>query len=74
MTVETIREAMKHNPLALDAVLTHFDKYITACATIEHMDEAGNIIKIVDAELKGHLQSKLMMALPKFRLEGVKNT
>jgi len=70
LTVETIREAMKGNPLAIDQVLLHFDKYLSTCATLEGYDEHGCRYSFVDSELKGHLQSKLVLALPKFRVEG----
>ena len=64
---------MKGNPLAIDQVLKQYDGYISTCACCEYVDEYGETVKSIDSDLKGHLQTVLILALPKFRLESDSN-
>ena len=60
---KTIIEAKAGDPIDMEQVLRNYDSYITMCAQRTMTDEYGNRRVAVDMELKGHLQSKLMLQI-----------
>lgn len=63
ISYQTILAAKAGDPIAMEQVLRHYDSYITMCAQRTMTDEYGNRRVAVDMELKGRLQSKLMLQI-----------
>ena len=57
------RAAKSGDPINMEQVLRNYDSYITMCAQRTMTDEYGNHRVAVDMELKGRLQSKLMLQI-----------
>ena len=60
---QAILAAKAGDSIAMEQVLRHYDSYITMCAQRTMTDEYGNHRVAVDMELKGRLQSKLMLQI-----------
>lgn len=60
---QVILAAKAGDPIAMEQVLHHYDGYITMCAQRTVNDAYDNSRVTVDMELKGRLQSKLMMQI-----------
>ena len=63
ISYQTILAAKAGDSIAMEQVLRHYDSYITMCAQRTMTDEYGNHGVAVDMELKGRLQSKLMLQI-----------
>lgn len=63
ISYQTILAAKAGDSIAMEQVLRHYDIYITMCAQRTMTDEYGNHRVAVDMELKGRLQSKLMLQI-----------
>ena len=63
ISYQTILAAKAGDSIAMEQVLRHYDSYITMCARRTMIDEYGNRRVVVDMELKGRLQSKLMLQI-----------
>ena len=63
ISYQTILAAKAGDSIAMEQVLRHDDSYITMCAQRTMTDEYGNRRVAVDMELKGRLQSKLMLQI-----------
>lgn len=63
ISYQTIFAAKAGEPIAMEQVLRNYDSYITMCAQRTMADEYGNRRVAVDMELKGLLQSKLMLQI-----------
>jgi hypothetical protein len=53
---------------AIEAVLDHFDGYITALATWKMRDEYGNTRRYVNETIRDELRGKLMRSIRKFKV------
>lgn len=56
----TIQAATAGDSEAMETVLRHYDRYISACSRRSFYDEYGNRYEFVDQEIKGRVQTKLM--------------
>ena len=63
ISYQAILAAKAGDSIAMEQVLRHYDSYITMCAQRTMTDEYGNHRVAVDMELKGRLQSKLMLQI-----------
>ena len=63
ISYQAILAAKAGGSIAMEQVLRHYDSYITMCAQRTMTDECGNRRVAVDMELKGRLQSKLMLQI-----------
>ena len=63
ISYQTILAAKAGDSIAMEQVLRHYDSYITMCAQRTMTDTYGNSRVAVDMELKGRLQSKLMLQI-----------
>lgn len=63
ISYQTILAAKAGDPIAMEQVLRRYDGYITMCAQRTMTDTYGNSRVTVDMELKGCLQSKLMLQI-----------
>lgn len=57
------------DPQAMDALLALYDDYITELSLMEYTDKFGQRRKVVNDELKNHLQATLLLKIEKFDLE-----
>lgn len=63
ISYQTILATKAGDSIAMEQVLRHYDSYITMCAQRTMTDEYGNHRVAADMELKGRLQSKLMLQI-----------
>ena len=63
ISYQAILAAKAGDSIAMEQVLRHYDSYITMCAQRPMTAEYGNHRVAVDMELKGRLQSKLMLQI-----------
>ena len=63
LSYQAILAAKAGDSIAMEQVLRHYDSYITMCAQRTMTDEYGNHRVAADMELKGRLQSKLMLQI-----------
>ena len=63
LSYQAILAAKAGDSIAMEQVLRHYDSYITMCAQRTMTDEYSNHRVAVDMELKGRLQSKLMLQI-----------
>lgn len=63
ISYQTILATKAGDSVAMEQVLRHYDSYITMCAQRTMTDEYGNHRVAADMELKGRLQSKLMLQI-----------
>ena len=63
ISYQAILAAKAGDSIAMEQVLRHYDSYITMCAQRTMTDEYGTHRVAVDMELKGRLQSKLMLQI-----------
>lgn len=67
---QTILDASKGNPLAMESVLLHFKGYMVTLATKKLTDEFGNTYSYVDDSIYRRLEIKLITAVAtKFRID-----
>lgn len=59
----TILAAKKGDPEAMNAVLQHYDRYISKCARRTHIDEQGNRHSYIDEDIKNGIRLKLMLKI-----------
>lgn len=69
LTVDMISNAIAHDKSAVAAIMQIYDRYINALARVKESDEHGNPKERIDPDIKSQLQSKLLAAIPKFRIE-----
>ena len=53
---------------AIEAILKHYDRYISKCCLKALYDEHGMMCVATDAELKGLIQSALIRMILKFEI------
>lgn len=63
----TIRAASKGDPDAVNAVLRHYEGYITRLAMRQLHDEYGNTYLCVDEAMRRRLEIKLITGILSFR-------
>ena len=63
-----IAAAADGNVSAINAVLRHYSKYITALATRKLYDEYGNLHFCVDEEMRRRLETKLITKVLEFEV------
>ena len=69
LSFNTILEATKGNPLALEKVIEHFKGYMITLSTRKLEDEYGNTYSYVDESIYHRLELKLITAVvTKFEL------
>lgn len=66
LTDDLIKRATRGDPKAIEAVLLHYDSYITALASYESIDSYGRIHKEVDEDMKVQIQSRVAAAIKKW--------
>ena len=69
LTSSVIKAATKGDAEAVDAVLKHYSLYISKLAMRRLYDENGWSMMCVDESLRQRLESKLMSAILRFRVE-----
>ena len=60
---ETIFACKQCDSDALNRVLLHYDKMITAAATKTVIDDQGNRVVVVDPDIKQNIQQTLMLQI-----------
>ena len=60
---ETIHACKQGDSDALNRVLLHYDKMITAAATKTVIDDQGNRVVVVDPDIKQNIQQTLMLQI-----------
>ena len=60
---KTIVAAKNGDPDAMNTILQHFDRIITANSRRTYIDSQGNKSSFVDEEIKSRIQLKLMIAI-----------
>lgn len=66
-----IEAASMGNVEAINAVLKHYERYITALSTRTLYDDNGSPHLCVDEEMKRRLETKLIPKILKFRIDTV---
>lgn len=67
---QTILDATKGNPLAMEKVLNHFEGYMKTLSTRKLTDEFGNIYSYIDNNIYRRLETKLITAVvTKFKVD-----
>lgn len=64
---EVIVDASTGDVDAINAVLKHYERYITSLALRRVYDEDGNDYVIVDEEIRRRLETKLIMKILQFK-------
>ena len=59
----TIVAAKNGDPDAMNAILQHYDRYISYHSRRTYVDEYGNRSSFVDEEIKSRIRLKLMMKI-----------
>ena len=60
LTYALIQRAVQGDKAALEIVLLHFDAYINAVSTVKKTLPSGEIIREVDEDIKGQIQTHLL--------------
>ena len=60
LTYALIQRAVQGDKAALEMVLLHFDAYINAVSTVKKGLPSGEIIKVVDEDIKSQIQTHLL--------------
>lgn len=69
---QTILDATKGEPLAMEKVLKHFDGYMITLSTRKLTDEFGNTYSYVDESIYRRMEIKLITAVvTKFKVDVV---
>ena len=71
LRIATLRAAKRGDAAAQQAILDHFDAYISALSTINLDFEEGGTRKLIDEDIKIQIQAKLLASLDSFDLEGI---
>ena len=69
LTIDTVYGAVAHDKNAIATVMQFYDRYINALSRVKENDADGNTRYRVDPDIKSQLQSKLLAAIAKFRIE-----
>jgi len=62
----TISAAVNADPIAVTAVLKHYEKYISSLAIKQFYDKQGRQHTGIDEDLRNRLEAKLITAILKF--------
>jgi len=65
---KTIEAAAQGDVFAINAVLRHYDRFITSLSLRPMMDGQGCVHMVVDPELRRHLETKLITRILKFQV------
>lgn len=65
---ETIQKAVNGDKDALKSVLIHYTNYIKKLSQRPFTDTYGNVTFLIDEQLKQQIESRLIIAIQKFRL------
>ena len=60
LTYALIQRAVQGDKTALEIALLHFDAYINAVSTVKKTLPSGEVIKVVDEDIKGQIQTHLL--------------
>ena len=63
ITYNTILAAKQGDPDAMNAILQHYDRYISKYAHRIHIDEQGNRHTYIDEDIKNGIHMKLMIKI-----------
>lgn len=70
LSIQTILDATKGNPIAMEKVLKHFEGYMLTLSTRKMTDEFGNTHSYVDNSIYHRLEIKLITAvITKFKVD-----
>lgn len=70
LSFQTILDATKGNPMAMEKVLKHFEGYMITLSTRKMTDEFGNTYSYVDDSIYRRLEIKLITAVvTKFKVD-----
>jgi hypothetical protein len=64
---EIIRGAVQYDIESIEAVMAHFNGYISKLSTVELYDKEGRLHYVLDENIQYRLESKLIDTLHKFR-------
>lgn len=60
LTYALIKRAVHGDKNALEKVILHFDPYINAVSTVKKALPSGEIIRVVDEDIKDQIQAHLL--------------
>ena len=63
----TIQNAIQGDMEAMGSILAHYEPYICHLATRPFRDDYGNVLRVVDPEIKGQLESQLIQYVFQFK-------